>query len=154
MTKNKAAIFWLPFVLFLIHSAEEIAFGFPAWATEHFGSTTMFFFIQHHIPLFILAFISSYFAAKKNSHAFWRVLTAAWQVQFVVNGLFHVITTIVFKEYSPGALTGLLLFLPFTYYFVVEVYKAKLLTSSQFKIAFIVGPLVAFAAIASLWLES
>ena len=114
LNKNKAAIFWLPFVLFLIHSIEEIAFGFPAWATAHFGSTTLFFFIQHHVPLFILAFVSSYFAAKKNGSVFWRVLTTAWQVQFVVNGLFHVITTIVFKEYSPGVITGLLLFLPFT----------------------------------------
>lgn len=152
--KKKEAIFWVPFILFLLHSAEEITFGFPTWATDHFGSTTLFFFIQLHIPLFILAFASSYYAAKKNASAFWRVLTAAWQIQFVVNGLFHIITTIVFKEYSPGAVTALFLFLPFTYYFVVETYNAKLLTLSHFKIAFIIGPLVALAAIASLWLES
>lgn len=152
--KNVSAIFWLPFILFLIHSIEEIFFGFPGWATEHFGSTTFWFFIQHHIPLFILAFVSSYFASRKNGSAFWRVLATAWQIQFVVNGLFHTIMTIAFKEYSPGVVTGFLLFLPFTYYFIVEVWKAKLLTSFQFKIAFIIGPLVAFAAIASLWLES
>lgn len=151
--KKTANIFWIPFILFLIHSAEEIAFGFPAWTTEHFGTTTLWFFIQHHIPLFILAFVSSYFASRKNGHVFWRVLATAWQVQFVVNGIFHIVMTIAFKEYAPGVVTGALLFLPFTYYFIVEVWKAKYLTANQFKIAFLVGPLVAFAAIASLWVE-
>lgn len=155
MTNKKATatIFWLPFILFLIHSAEEIAFGFPAWASDHFGSTTMYFFMQHHIPLFILGFVSSYYAVKRNGPIFWRVLATAWQVQFLVNGIFHIVMTIAFKEYSPGVVTGALLFLPFTYYFIVEVWRAKYLTPSQFKIAFLVGPIVAFAAIASLWLE-
>lgn len=151
--KNRAAIFWLPFALFLIHSVEEIAFGFPEWATAHFGSTTRFYFLQHHIPLFIVAFASSYLAAKQHGSVFWRVLTTVWQIQSAVNGLFHVITTIAFREYSPGAVTGLLLFLPLTYYFVTVVWKERFLTDNQFRISFTAGLIVAMATIASLWIE-
>lgn len=150
---NPGYLYWFPTLYFVLHSAEELAFDFPAWATRSFGTTSLPFFIYHHILLFVGLVICSYLAKRPSKQNTWRVLATAWQVQFAVNGAFHLVTTVLFKEYAPGVITGTVVIWPLTYYFFKQTLHRKLLSKSQVKSALIVGILIAALVIASLWLD-
>jgi hypothetical protein len=151
--KKPQIIFWIPFIILVAHTLDEIAFGFPDWATEHFGTTTLPFFVYHHIPLLILVGLSSYLAATRKEANFWKVLATVSQVQFAVNGLFHILTSIIFREPTPGIITATLLSLPLTYIYFKKLLELKLLTGQQIMLSLTLGLAIALLVIASLWLN-
>ncbi|HMI08981.1 MAG TPA: HXXEE domain-containing protein [Candidatus Saccharimonadales bacterium] len=150
---NHLRIFWLPLILLIIHSIDEVVTGFPNWATEYFGTTTLPFFIYTHIPVLVLVFLSSFFAARNKGGEFWRILATAWAVQFVANGLFHIGTSIISKEFTPGILTAVLLLLPLSFLFIRRVLSSKLLSKKQFYLSSAIGIVLYTLAAISLSFE-
>lgn len=144
-------IFWLPLLVLLVHSTDELITGFPAWATEHFGITTPAFFIYTHLFLTLFVGTISYFAVKHGS--FWKVLAAIAMVQFTVNALFHAISSILFQELTPGIITALIVSLPVSYLFFRIILKRKLLAEHEIVVSTIIGSIIALLIIMSLWLE-
>jgi hypothetical protein len=69
------------------------------------------------------------------------------------NGVFHVATTLLFREYSPGVVTGAGLYLPFTVYFLHRVLADRHLTTAQAAAGCLAGTAVSALWIASLWLD-
>ncbi|MDN5727462.1 MAG: hypothetical protein L0G99_16270, partial [Propionibacteriales bacterium] len=49
----RVAPFFLPYVVYLVHTLEEIQ-GFADWATRNFGPETTGMFAGYHIPLMLL----------------------------------------------------------------------------------------------------
>jgi len=70
-----------------------------------------------------------------------------------LNGAFHLITTVLFREYSPGVVTGIFLFFPTSGYLLFRTVQESLLTHSQLCTAVVIGAVVQIAAIASLYLN-
>jgi hypothetical protein len=70
-----------------------------------------------------------------------------------LNGAFHVVTTVRFREYSPGVVTGTLLFFPATGYLLFRTVQESLLMRWQLGAAVIIAALVQVAVIGSLYLR-
>lgn len=82
-------------------------------------------------------------------------MLAAVALQWIIgtNALFHVIATILFKEYSPGLVTGSLVVLPAACLVSWIVVDGHVFTFSELIVAFTGGVIVSMAVIASLWAD-
>lgn len=101
---------WLLPITYLAHVAEEYFLGFPAWVAavsgvrlspERFIELNTFFFAVMGLAVLIAMAIRPA-----------RVLLVPLAAIVVVNPLLHLGGTIITGRYSPGALTGMLLWLP------------------------------------------
>jgi len=145
------ALFWLPLLILVIHSTDEFVSGFPAWATEHFGTTTPAFFVYTHIFLVLLVGVIAFLASRGS--VFWRMLAVVAVMQFAVNGIFHITTTFLFGEIAPGLLTASLVSLPLSYIFFRTIFIHQLLPKKQTVISMTLGFVTALLIIATLWFE-
>jgi hypothetical protein len=150
---SDASLLWIPCVVFVVHVLEEVP-RFPAWATKHFAPMSRAWFVYSHVPLLagIIYVCAQAQAAAPGSG--WVLFAFALQWALGINVLFHVGTTIWFREYSPGLVTALLVVLPATIYLHNRVVAEGLLTDAQIRIAIAVGAVVSVAAVASLWLPT
>ncbi len=48
----------------------------------------------------------------------WIILPLAWAIERLINGLWHIWWSVRFREYSPGLVTSILIFMNF--YFIVR----------------------------------
>jgi hypothetical protein len=145
-------MYWIPALTFLAHVAEEYP-RFPEWATRHFGATSRAWYVYSHIPLVAVALWASICATQAPVRTTWPLLATSIQWVLATNALFHIATTFIFQEYSPGVITAVTLFLPGTVYVFVRTFREGLLTVPQVTLAVAVGTTVGLAAVASLWLH-
>ncbi|MBA4055331.1 MAG: hypothetical protein C0490_11515 [Marivirga sp.] len=124
-----AILFWLPSLCFLLHTIEELPL-FATWVSKHFKPYSTEFFALTHIPLFWLVLHSSFYAATTDK-AIWKILASSSQVQFGVNAIFHLSTSAIFNEYSPGMFTAAAINLPVTIFFLKCIIDERQLTSRQ-----------------------
>ena len=104
-------VIFLP-IAFLAHICEEWLGGpgFPAWTQSTFGvgvSPARFVLISGSGLLMMTV---SIIAALRDRRRAW--LAATFAAMITLNGLLHAIATVAFSTYSPGTITGLLLFIP------------------------------------------
>lgn len=143
-----------PFLLlalfYLVHVAEELLFNFPAWATLHFGRTTQNFYLLSHIPITLAVLSISWLAYRSQKYHF---LGAGLASTLLVNGLLHAISAFIYQGYSPGLLTGMLLFITGSFLVFRYCLKTNSLSQRQIRSAFFVGTIVSLFIGASLFLE-
>ena len=147
MMKNP---FLLLALFYLVHVAEELLFNFPAWATLHFGRTTQNFYLLSHIPITIAVLCISWLAYRSKKHHFLGVGVASI---LLVNGVLHAISAFIFQGYSPGLLTGVLLFTTGPILVFRYCLKTNSLSHRQIRIAFFIGMIISLFIGASLFLE-
>jgi hypothetical protein len=145
-------MYWIPALAFLVHVAEEYP-RFPEWATRHFGTTSRPWYVYSHVPLVAAVLGISFLAAAAPARTLFPVLATSVQWVFATNAVFHVATTFVYREYSPGVITAVALFLPGTAYLFGRTVRDGLLTPAQIVVAIVIGTVVGVAAVASLWLR-
>lgn len=145
-------MYWILLLTFIAHIIEEYP-RFPEWATRHFGATSRPWYVYSHIPLVILACVVGALAESAPPRTTWPMLATAAQWVLATNACFHLTTTALFREYSPGVYTGTLLFLPGTAYVIRRTVQDDLLTTGQLAVAIGLGTAVGVAVIASLWLR-
>jgi hypothetical protein len=144
---------WVTFALLLLHIAEESAFGFPVWATAHFGTTTPGFYALSHIPLVGAAAYVARRATRLDASARWLAAGIMVQTALGANGIFHIASTLLFRQYSPGLITSVGLYLPFTLYFLRRASRDGRIRPAQLIMACAVGVSVAVLLSASLALD-
>jgi hypothetical protein len=144
-------MYWIPALAFLAHVAEEYP-RFPEWATRHFGATSRPWYVYSHIPLIAAAVGASFLASGAPEGTLFPFLATTIQWVLATNAVFHVATTFIFREYSPGVVSAVLLFLPGTAYFFERTVREALLTVPQVALAIAIGTAVGIAVVASLWL--
>ena len=138
-------------ITFLIHVLEEYLLGFPEWASRHFGSiTTVSFFILSHIPLIAIVIFASTIGAKGKPKSSQLVLGFIIQTVLFTNGLFHVVTSFMFDEISPGTFTSVAIYFPFSMYFYHYLVSKQQLSIRQFIIGFSIGSFISTLVILSL----
>lgn len=145
-------LFLLPGMYFVLHTIEELP-GFAAWVARHFGVMTTDSFAFIHIPLIWLVLLASYKAFKTELHGGWVIFATAAQWQFGLNAIFHLVTALIFLEYSPGMVTAVCLGLPMTAYFMLRVWREQRLTKTELTAAIIFGTVMAAIAIGILFLH-
>lgn len=143
---------WLPLIVFVAHMIEEYP-RFPAWATRHFGATSAAWYVYSHVLLVAVVIPVCLWAENASPQTWGRILGTALMITLALNGAFHVVTTFLFREYSPGVVTGVVLFFPATAYLLVMTVRESLLTTTQIGAAVILGAVVQVAVIASLYLR-
>lgn len=108
-TSTRLTIALLP-VAFVAHVAEEWYGGFSAWTATALGtevSPERFLLINLvALPIFSGCAIASLRDAK------FAWLAASLSALFGLNGALHALATLAFGQYSPGTVTGLLLYVP------------------------------------------
>ena len=145
-------IFWLPSFYFILHTIEELP-NFATWVSRHFGAMSNNSFAFVHIPLILLVMLTSYKATSSERSRGWVVFATAVQVQFAINALVHIVTTVLFLEYSPGLVTATCLALPMTAGYIAYIRQEQGLTNRELAIAFIFGMVMALLAIGVLFLH-
>jgi hypothetical protein len=144
-------MYWIPALVFLTHVAEEYP-RFPEWATRHFGATSRAWYVYTHILLIAVAVFICARAQDAAPLTLWPLLATSFQWVLATNGIFHILTTLLFREYSPGLFTGAALFLPATAYMFNRTLREELLTPLQVASVLGLGTVVGGAVVASLWL--
>jgi hypothetical protein len=131
--------------------AEESFFGFPAWSTKHFGKiiTPRFYFISHIflVAIVIIASIGPFMFKSASIILPFTVL-----VVLFVNGLFHLLTTFIFREYSPGVVTSLFIYFPFAIFFWNRCGQSLSLT--EIYLGSGLGTAISLLVVASLFLDA
>lgn len=145
-------MYWIPLLVFVPHMLEEFP-RFPAWATRHFGATSRAWYVYSHVVLVALI-VGVAWSTETSRPGSWGALMAVgvmWSL--ACNGGFHLVTTILFRQYSPGVVTGTVLFFPATAYLLWQVIAGGMLSASQVALSILIGTAVQVGVIASLWLE-
>jgi hypothetical protein len=105
---------WLPLAAVLLHLIEEFVIpgGFADWYRRYkpdvAASITPQFLIVINAVFVLLAIIPIVLGHTPRGYAFWGVVTAIG----LANAIFHIWAVISTDEYSPGVVTGLLIYIP------------------------------------------
>jgi hypothetical protein len=108
------AALWLPAAAVALHLCEEFAWpgGFAAWYRQyppgrHVLVSARFLFVVNAVFV-ALALLPPLLGPTPRGWAFWLVVATV----AAVNACFHIIATVRTRSYSPGVVTGVVLYLP------------------------------------------
>lgn len=132
----------------IIHIIEELP-RFPAWASKYFGKTTLDWYLISHAVIYPAVLLVAYQANK--GEYIWIFIAVATQTAIFTNGLFHLVTTFVFKEYSPGLISSILVTIPFSAIFYKDLLVNQTLSLSTISHAILTGSAISFLIIVSLY---
>lgn len=111
-------LFWTPLIAASLHIVEEFGVpgGFMKWyrrvRPEIASSITPRFLIIMNVLLLILCYDVGAMATKSYGPLLWLGIAAL----LAANGVWHVVWSIRTKSYSPGLVTGILLYIPMAIY--------------------------------------
>ncbi|MEK7544911.1 MAG: HXXEE domain-containing protein [Patescibacteria group bacterium] len=132
------------------HFIDEYFFGFPEWATRHFGTTSKNYYLLSHAMIILFIGVMMWGIKKGSKTAIFLAL--AVQTVFFTNGIFHIITTFLFSEYSPGLLSQLIIF-PASIITYKMVRESKVLSVREVAHSLVLGTTISVLIILSLWLN-
>lgn len=104
-------------ILFMLHVIEE-APGFVAWFNSlvERGITQSTFLSVNAVGFLITVVLAAALALTRERTA--GLLVLAWLgFLMLANALFHLVATVVHERYSPGVITGTILYLPYFIWF-------------------------------------
>ena len=107
---------------YLVHIAEEFVGGFPEWSALHLGfhlDRAAFLAINEFAWIGMLV---ASLAATAAAPAQWLVIPLATVT--TANGSAHIIASAVTRTYSPGAISGVVLWIPLGIVTLVRAYRA------------------------------
>ena len=114
MSIESTLFLWLPLIAVLLHLVEEFVFpgGFAAWYRRYrpdlAPSITTRLLVIVNVVLVVLALIPPILGHTPRGYAFWSVVVALG----LINALFHIWAVIRTDQYSPGFVTGLIIYIP------------------------------------------
>jgi hypothetical protein len=118
-------MYWWPLFAAVLHIVEEFVFpgGFADWDRRYRpavrSSVTPGFHLVANTVLLLACLLLGFFGPSPRAVAAWLTLAAL----FLANAIYHLIGTYQTRSYSPGLVTGVLLYVPlalygFTYFLV------------------------------------
>jgi hypothetical protein len=101
---------WLFPASYLIHIAEEYWGGFPAWIARFWGvESSSGHFLSWNGGALVMMTVGVWLVLRTKSY---RWLLVSFATVVLINGLVHTVASMVTLSYSPGLVSGLLLFVP------------------------------------------
>lgn len=102
--------YWLLPLSYAIHIAEEHFGGFVQWSARTSGSgLSVEAFLAATSAGAAVSLLGIFLSGRKRRHGWIPVMMATL---FVLNGMMHLFTSIATGSYSPGLVSGLLLWVP------------------------------------------
>jgi len=134
--------FWFMVAAYVIHVLDESLLGgsFVEKVRQHWRpeySWTRFFWFNTGYFTVMIASVVAYDLLGGS----WVILPLAWSVERLCNGFWHVWWTIHFREYSPGLLTSILMWMDS--YFIVRYRPPDVITAANFWPGALIGLLAA-----------
>ena len=101
---------WLFPLSYLAHIAEEYWGGFPAWIARFWGvESSVANFLSWNGGALVMMCVGVALALWTKSY---RWLLVSFGTVVLINGFVHALASVVTWSYSPGLVTGLLLYVP------------------------------------------
>lgn len=132
---------WAPLIAASLHIVEEFFWpgGFPEWDRAYrpaFASTiTPRFHIIINGLLLVLCYDAASLGLTRTGAALWLTISAL----LASNAIWHVVGAYKTRRYSPGMVTGLLLYLPMMGWGYVWFLRAGLASYATAIVAFLLG---------------
>jgi hypothetical protein len=148
---------WLFPVAVSLHNSEE-AIWMPGWASQHhirlpFALPQAGQIRFALIVLTIAAFAVTYLSQRKGKQSFWAYLTFGSIVAVLVNVFVpHVPATLVYRTYTPGVVTAVLVNLPLMSLLVFIAVRQRWVSGGKAMASAIAIPLAIAGAIPILFL--
>ena len=127
---NIQLLFWLPLLAASLHIFEEFAWpgGFASWYRAYrpdiAASVSNRFLVWINVALLFVCFSAGVDGPSLYGAALFLTVTAL----LFANGIFHLVATIQGRRYSPGVITGVVLYLPLAiigYAIVLQSHRAS-----------------------------
>lgn len=113
--KDPFRLILLSLVVFPLHVAEETAGGFVAWFNSLVHPPiNLGLFLTVNLVCFAITALFAVATAKSRAPAMLSVAIGWLFFLMFANGIFHVVGTLRFGRYSPGTVTALLLYIPYS----------------------------------------
>ena len=154
MTKFKNLIILSPLAYLLHHFEEHIIFNFREWRLTYFldnnSLSTEEVLLRLLTVLLVFIFVHSVRKNKGSAH----VLLYFLMTTQVVNAFFHIFFSLYFLDFSPGTISGALLYLPINYFIlraalnegyinnIKEIGNFFVLGAASFALFEFIGPVV------------
>ena len=101
---------WLLPLMFVLHIVEEHTMEFTQWYSYFIGadfSVSEYFAINFIAFSILILFSALYSMGRGSDFVMWVINSVLF-----LNGVLHVLLSIIFFTYSPGVFTGLLILIP------------------------------------------
>ena len=122
MKKFKNLIILGPLIYVIHHFEEHIIFNFREWRLKYFFDNNSLTTEEVLLRLLAVLLIWIFIHSIKRDRASAHVILFFLMTTQVVNAIFHVFFSFYFSDFSPGAITGVFLYLPVNYF----IFKAAL----------------------------
>jgi hypothetical protein len=137
-------LLWLVPIFFMLHNIEEAPF-MESWSKRlplkiHPTVSTRQFVIAV-TSLTLAVFLVTYFGVKYLANPTGYLIVLGIQIILFFNAFIpHIASTILFRLYSPGVITAVLITLPFSLYLFRRAINENILTWTQFWILLGIAP--------------
>ena len=138
----ETSLLFAPLAYALHHIEEHIFFNFREWRTQYFPDNNQI--PTEAVLCLVMAATLVYLilhSRRRSSASAWSVLAFLMAVQ-IHNILFHVGGSIVFRDFSPGTLTAVLLYLPANIFILRKAFEEEWITGKSAAVLFVVGGVV------------
>ena len=115
MKEFKNLIVLGPLIYALHHFEEHVIFNFREWRLRYFLDNNTLSTEEVLIRLISLLLIVTFIHLIKNNRGSAHIVLFFLMITQVVNAFFHIFFSFYYSDFSPGAITGLLLYLPVNY---------------------------------------
>jgi hypothetical protein len=115
MGEFKNLIILGPLIYAIHHYEEHVLFNFREWRLRYFLDNNAIPTEEVLIRLISLLLIVTLIHLIKNNRGSAHIVLFFLMTTQVVNAFFHIFFSFYYSDFSPGAITGLLLYLPVNY---------------------------------------
>ena len=123
MLKFQNLIVLGPLIYAIHHFEEHVLYNFREWRLKYFSDNNAISTETILIILSSILLIFIFFHFIKNNRARAHLVLFFLMTTQVVNALFHIFFSFYFKDFSPGAITGTLLYLPVNFLIIQAAFK-------------------------------
>ena len=165
MKKFKNLIVLGPLLYAIHHFEEHVVFNFIEWKLKYFNHSAAALSTEAILSILVCVIVGFVFLhlVKTNKASAYIVLYILFAIQ-IINAIFHIFFSLFFNDFSPGAITAVLVYLPGNYLIVRAAFREgylksyseygfiALLGTTTFVLFEIYGPLVIVLSIISSFL--
>jgi hypothetical protein len=135
----ETSLLFAPLAYALHHIEEHIFFNFREWRTQYFPDNNQI--PTEAVVCLLMAVTFVYLilhARRRSSPSAWSALAFLMATQ-VHNILFHVGGSIVFRDFSPGTITAVLLYIPINVLILRKAFEEEWINGKSAAVLFVVG---------------
>jgi hypothetical protein len=140
MQKFRNLILLSPLAYVIHHFEEHIVFNFREWRLSYFLDNNSLSTEEVLLRLLAVLLIMIFLHAIKKDKPSAQIILFFLMTTQIVNAFFHLFFSLYFSDFSPGAITGTLLYLPTNYFiFRAALREHFIKTKKEIGYLFILG---------------